>query len=447
MRALNDAMHNFKLSRPCLLFTCLLTVLLISFLYLSSPSIDSEIHNAPLILTTDSEDGNQVPAKFLQSFEPLDSNVSYCEYNFNFPRDLDFADGDLNFGAEQGKEGPYRILYNVVAAKIAPDTPAITYATHVTADFMNYIPELVRYWDGLISIAAFVPDLDVALVLRQLNQYCYCLPGMARVSLHLVIDKTLPPSRKDVYFTKPDSCEVEDSSQLQTYRNVDEKVMYPINVCRNAARTAALTEHVLVSDIQLMPSGNLARSFLEMIDQYKLADCQNRVFVLPIFEVEEGQEIPRTKERLQELIGQEKAVYFHRHICSHCQRFPGIEAWLVSDPGDTVKPLATVRREVPYHRWEPIYIGTKNEPLYNELLSWEGLQDKMLQMLEMCLIGYKFVILDGAYLVHWPGMKKTKTKDEEPWRIPFIKKNSEEYKKYLTSLIERYAPKRQCKIQ
>lgn len=40
-----------------------------------------------------------------------------------------------------------------------------------------------------------------------------------------------------------------------------------------------------------------------------------------------------------------------------------------------------VRREFPYHRWEPIYIGTNQEPLYSEQLTWEGQQDKMTQVI------------------------------------------------------------------
>lgn len=68
-------------------------------------------------------------------------------------------------------------------------------------------------------------------------------------------------------------------------------------------------------------------------------------------------------------------------------------------------------------------------------------------MLEMCLIGYRFVILDGAFLVHWPGMKKTKTKVAEPWRDYFVKENTKHYKKILQTLVKKYDPKPQCKLQ
>lgn len=43
-------------------------------------------------------------------------------------------------------------------------------------------------------------------------------------------------------------------------------------------------------------------------------------------------------------------------------------------------PLLDARREVPHHRWEPVFIGTKDDPLYTEDMTWEGRQDKMVQV-------------------------------------------------------------------
>ena len=39
------------------------------------------------------------------------------------------------------------------------------------------------------------------------------------------------------------------------------------------------------------------------------------------------------------------------------------------------------KRHKPYQRWEPIYIGTQSDPLYDERLTWEGKSDKMTQVL------------------------------------------------------------------
>ena len=38
------------------------------------------------------------------------------------------------------------------------------------------------------------------------------------------------------------------------------------------------------------------------------------------------------------------------------------------------------KRHPPFHHWEPIYIGTNEDPLYDERLSWEGRADKMTQV-------------------------------------------------------------------
>ena len=39
-----------------------------------------------------------------------------------------------------------------------------------------------------------------------------------------------------------------------------------------------------------------------------------------------------------------------------------------------------VKRHKPFDNWEPIYIGTNDEPFYDERLSWEGRSDKMTQV-------------------------------------------------------------------
>lgn len=221
---------------------------------------------------------------------------------------------------------------------------------------------------------------------------------MYRLSLHLVFHNETISTIKELNLDKPSTCSlhINDNNNINQGRNFSTKDMYPINVCRNAARTASLTKYILVSDVQLMPSQNLANGFVQMIGSHQMRKSINRVYVVPVFEIELNEIIPRTKDVLKEMVRNEKAVYFHRLICIHCQKFPGLENWFESDPLNVkvsffvyfeyfylviwLQPLGTVKREVPFNRWEPIYIGTKNEPFYNEVLSWEGLQDKMPQV-------------------------------------------------------------------
>ena len=47
-----------------------------------------------------------------------------------------------------------------------------------------------------------------------------------------------------------------------------------------------------------------------------------------------------------------------------------------------------VKRESPFLLWEPIFIGTNEDPLYDERLTWEGKRDKMTQVRHACWTGY-----------------------------------------------------------
>ena len=51
--------------------------------------------------------------------------------------------------------------------------------------------------------------------------------------------------------------------------------------------------------------------------------------------------------------------------------------------------------------WEPIFIGTKNDPPYDERLSWEGKRDKMTQAYLFCLLGKRFITRYTIYGIHF----------------------------------------------
>ena len=49
------------------------------------------------------------------------------------------------------------------------------------------------------------------------------------------------------------------------------------------------------------------------------------------------------------------------------------------------------KRKGLYSHWEPIYVGTHQEPLYDERLSWEGRSDKMTQVNGFYFFIYEWV--------------------------------------------------------
>ena len=128
------------------------------------------------------------------------------------------------------------------------------------------------------------------------------------------------------------------------------------------------------------------------------------VFVLPIFEVNEDQSLPGTKAELLDLFHRKSAIWFHFELCPSCHLIPNARQWLRSNESE-MKISTMTRRVATYHRWEPLFVGTNKEPIYDERLSWEGKRDKMTHAYIMCLLDYKFNILSNAFLVHKAGIK------------------------------------------
>lgn len=166
------------------------------------------------------------------------------------------------------------------------------------------------------------------------------------------------------------------------------------------------------------------------------------VFVLPIFEVERDQEAPRNKTELVALFREGLAVWFHYVICPTCHTIPAARRW-INDDNEEMRIIATVKRQNRFDHWEPLYIGTNDEPFHDERLSWEGKSDKMTQAFVMCLLDYNFHVLSNAFLVHKPGIKSVK----EAERFELEQASSELIRKTILPEIEAfYGKRRGCKI-
>lgn len=108
-----------------------------------------------------------------------------------------------------------------------------------------------------------------------------------------------------------------------------------------------------------------------------------------------------------------------------------------------MRVFASVKRRGGFDHWEPLYIGTNNEPLYDERLNWEGKSDKMTQAYIMCLQDYNFNVLSNAFLVHRPGIKSVK----EAARKSLEKINNDLIKQTILPEIEVfYGTRKGCKI-
>ncbi|XP_014206738.1 beta-1,4-glucuronyltransferase 1-like [Copidosoma floridanum] len=386
------------------------------------------------------------------------ANVSYCRWQYELPESLVYLDYQLIGSPEAGPTGgPNGVLpFAIRGSQNAADLPPVTLCSHATADQVYSIVELAKRWEGPLSLSVFVPGHDLGLAVRLLDLACHCEPAMSKVSVHFIFPRNEPPSLEAppsaADLASPDrSCGAADL-QRKTANSTDRHrlgLLYPINVARNVARSLAPTQRVLVSDIELLPSEHLASQFAAMLKGR--TPKRAIAFVLPVFEIEARLAPPANKKQLLVALRTGNAVYFHRFLCPHCQRFPGIETrWILRpDPGK-VRPLIITRREYPNNRWEPIFIGTKHDPFYAEDMTWEGRQDKMTQMFEMCLMNYRLIILDGAFLVHTPGIKRKPFVDGQQPRVDerqraHERRNARIYQRITRRLLKRYPVNNRCK--
>jgi len=74
------------------------------------------------------------------------------------------------------------------------------------------------------------------------------------------------------------------------------------------------------------------------------------------------------------------AITFHKKVCPDCHTVPKFKEWAGAKSKPGVSVFHTGKRTGYHLHWEPIFIGTHNDPLYDERLSWEGKMDKMTQV-------------------------------------------------------------------
>ena len=299
---------------------------------------------------------------------------------------------------------------------------SVTYTTQGSYEFLHHAEQLCRRFDGPVSIAVYAPSSEFQIAVNLIYYLRECGHPCVRrnISWHMIYDSLMKVDNLDIN-KYPDeflidnnvnlnfNCSVRYKDYMNSLTSIYDRdanksllnvrtknhLPYPINVLRNVARLSANTKYVLASDIELYPSTNIVKMFRKMLakekkGQLKLVDASKpHVYILPIFEVEANSSAPETKQQLVQMLKQGRVIPFHKWVCDACQNFVDREKW----PIETVSPnelniFRSTKRKKTY--WEPLYIGTNDEPLYDERLSWDGKRDKMSQV-TWIFVGFKLI--------------------------------------------------------
>lgn len=349
----------------CILLSMYLSLKILVYTF-ETPSQDLD-NTGDLLIHESKKLEKDQPGFFMKGTYPL--NNTFCRFNYGLPKKLDWQLAPISGTPQLGNKSPYRVIYNAIERSMFDSSytmDKVTYATHVTPDFLYHIVEIARFWDGPISVTAFVPNYDLDITMKLLTQLCRCYDGMAKVAVHLMypitdlpillnhpnkeknitakspskhqkqteygLRKVLQHTALDEHKKKIDSVSKNISltsvsaqprsvHKFQHFINIDFKdcstpnmgetrtfrsrhgLVYPVNVARNVARKASETQYNLVSDVELIPSEGLATKFTGMVKRqkinghYGLLPKWRLAFVIPVFEVEQGEDIPRNKSR------------------------------------------------------------------------------------------------------------------------------------------------------
>ncbi|KAJ8952953.1 hypothetical protein NQ318_006570 [Aromia moschata] len=337
--------------------------------------------------------------------------------------DVNLADviscGDVTLEQEVYQRGNFVVFQNyIVAEKQFRCNESITLTSPGDYRFLDNVVPLVDRWRGPISVALYAPGYDFFTTLQSIAYLRTCETALIReyVTFHLFFEHDhFPKSEKPLISIYQDTfdCrfkppyETKGDDEMYKARN---HLTYPINVARNVAKLSAQTYFVFPSDIELYPTRNFIQKFLYFVKLHPdlVRKEQNNVFVLPIFEVLRDQKVPENKTQLQEMHKKKKAILFHRNVCPSCHKVPDGDNWLIAKETDGLEVFSVGKREGHQAIWEPFFVCTQKEPLWDERLNWEGQGNKMCQVYTMCMLNYKFMVMDNAFLIHKPGIKKKK---------------------------------------
>ncbi|CAH0553655.1 unnamed protein product [Brassicogethes aeneus] len=342
-----------------------------------------------------------------------------------------------------------------VADKYVYHCDSITLSCPGDYRYMDNLALLALTWKGPISVALYAPGYDFLTTVKSIAYLRICKYKEIRefVTFHLFFEENhifkaeepLLSLYEDVY-----DCALgapyENMKTEDMYKHKN-NLLYPINVARNIARDAAQTHFVFPSDIELYPTPNFIEKFLTFVNKNpKLFDKNEKnVFVLPVFEMKEGYEIPTTKTVLQTMIKNKTAFLFHKNICTSCHKVIDGDGWLKEPETQGVNVFSVGKRQGKQSMWEPFYVCTHKEPLFDERLTWEGQGNKMSLAYSLCLLDYNFVVLDNAFLMHKPGVKLKKLQNT---MYKNVTKEAAKLLKYHVNkeLREMYGNNPKCKI-
>lgn len=301
----------------------------------------------------------------------------------------------------------------------------ISLVTQCSQDHLSNLLPLANQWKGPISVAVFARSGHEWSTLLELAAL-QLSSGLFQAGI--TVSFVWPVSAAGGLPARPQNISYQNAS-VNNYNLGD---AYPNNLLRNTARRAAYTDFVFVIDVDMMPSQGLREDFLHLANRnrwfQKNFTLDKTVFVVPAFE---SSIIPKSKVDLIRAVETGKARPFYYQLCWKCHSHTDYETWLHQPVQQLLMPTYDVLWKDP---WEPFYISLNSVPLYDERFKQYGF-NRISQVCELHVAGFKFTILNKAFVIH----KGFKTKDSfHPKKEEELEFNRKLYRQFKTELKIKY---------
>lgn len=250
-----------------------------------------------------------------------------------------------------------------ILATDTPESDDVAIASQMTIDRLPVLESMAESWAGPISAVILLSNPEAEL--KQIHS----LRNRSAV-IRKNVDFHLVHGEENVY-------------ALHTLG------LYPVNSLRNEAVVKSRTAHVMVLDIDFIPSRDARENILRLWDQ--LHEPQT-VFVVASFEMDDFnmRDVPHTKDQLLRMVAQDRIRQVHK------------DKWFPAHGPTDYEHWYSTRElyQVPYQRdYEPYYIVRKDVPLWDERFVGYGF-DKVSHSTELNAAGYSFFVMPDTFIIH-----------------------------------------------
>jgi len=187
--------------------------------------------------------------------------------------------------------------------------------------------------------------------------------------------------------------------------------VYPQNHMRNVARKGCPSTYVLLLDVDIVPTQDMAKSLATFLRLPSVERCHRCAYVLPTYELDVSAIFPRNKKQLAALEDAGRAQPFHHKAFRYNQFASNLTRWRETTETEQVIVSHNVTNYEFFY--EPFYIARDDVAPHDERFLGYGFT-RNTQVYEMALAGWSFQVLSPIFSIHW-GLQM-KQRRQPNWR-------------------------------